>query len=322
MSRPTAGGLTHGALCNGIGGFALAAQRVGIRTAWTVEIDPFCNAVSRRHFPHAQQFFDIYDAHDLPAVDIISAGYPCQPASYAGKRRGPADNRWLWPEVLRVLAQCQPRWFLGENVAGHLTLGLEGVLADLEAEGFEVWPLVLPACAVDAPHRRDRVWLVAHAHHRQPVRPQQALRPGRDAAGAGREAAAHPDSQRCGEPGRLLVPTEPGEGSRPRSGDNQPADAGPDYGGGLGMGWVFTQPPLRAGDDGLSGHLVRPDGNRDAAGAPADSGGWQAEPRHWARNTLKATGNALVPHIPQLFFQFIADYESGRFTSNPEAGSP
>ncbi|WP_414654783.1 DNA cytosine methyltransferase [Hymenobacter sp.] len=317
--------LTHGALCNGIGGFALAARRAGIRTAWTCEIDPFCNAVSRRHFPDAHQYLNIYDVCHPPRVDVISAGYPCQPASYAGKRRGPADNRWLWPEVLRLLAQCRPRWFLGENVAGHLTLGLESVLADLEAEGYEVWPLVLPACAVDAPHRRDRVWIVAHAHHRQPVQPPQALCPGRDAPVAGGEAAPYSDSQRCGQPSCLLVPPAEGESPRPRGRDYEPAFNGPDHG----MGWVFTQPPLCPGDDGLSRHLVRPDGSGDAAGAPTDSGYRQKDPRHWARNTLKAAGNrrtaqanALVPDIPQLFFQFIADYEAGRLTSTTEAGHP
>ena len=318
MSCPPTGTLTHGALCNGIGGFALAAQRAGIRTAWTVEIDPFCNAVSRRHFPHAQQFLDIHDADRLPPVDIISAGYPCQPASYAGKRRGPADNRWLWPEVLRLLAQCRPRWFIGENVAGHLTLGLESVLADLEAEGFEVWPLVLPACAVNAPHRRDRVWIVAYAHHRQPVQPPQALRPGRDAAGLSGEAAPDSDSQRRGQPSSLLLPAAQGEGPRPGSRDYEPAFDGDDHR----MGWVFTQPPLRPGDDGLPGHLVRPDGNRDAAGTPPDSDHRQKDPRHWGRNTLKAAGNALVPYIPAIFFQFIADYEAGRVTTATEAGQP
>lgn len=231
MSAPLLAPLTHGALCNGIGGFALAAQRAGIRTAWTCEVDPFCNAVSRKHFPHAHQYLSIYDVHHPPRVDIISAGYPCQPASYAGKRRGPADDRWLWPEVLRLLAQCRPRWFLGENVAGHLTLGLESVLADLEAEGFEVWPLVLPACAVDAPHRRDRVWIIAHAHHRQPVSAPQALRPGRDAAGPGGEAAPDPDSQRRGQPRRLLVTAPQGEGSGPGSRDNEPAATGRPGGG-------------------------------------------------------------------------------------------
>ena len=310
--------LTHGALCNGIGGFALAARRAGIRTAWTCEIDPFCNAVSRKHFPHAHQYLNIYDVHHPPRVDIISAGYPCQPASYAGKRRGPADDRWLWPEVLRILAQCRPRWFLGENVAGRLTLGLEGVLADLEAEGFEVWPLVLPACAVDAPHRRDRVWLVAHADHRQPVQPPPALRPGGDAAGPGREAAPDPDSQRRGQPGGLLVPPPKGEGPWPGRRDNEPAAAGDDDG----MGWVFTQPPLCPGDDGLPGHLVRPDRSGDETGAPTDSGHRQKDPRHWARNTLKAAGNALVPTIPELFFQFIADYEAGRTPRAPEGGQP
>jgi len=298
--------LTHGALCNGIAGFPLAARQAGIITTWTVEKDPFCNAVSRRHFPHAHQFLDIYDARQLPPVDIISAGYPCQPESYAGKRRGTADDRWLWPEVLRILTECQPGWFLGENVAGHVTLGLEGVLSDLEATGYEVWPLVLPACALGAPHRRDRVWIIAHAHHRQPARPPQALCAGRDAAGPGREAAPDSDSQRCGQPdGQSLAPGQ-SQGSRP-DGCAHPAAGG----------WRITQPALCARNDGVSVGLVRPDGGRNETGAEGFAGRQQADPRHWARNTLRAAGNALVPQIPALFFQFIADYEAGRHQQPP-----
>ncbi len=291
--------LTHGALCNGIGGFALAAQAAGIRTIWTCDIDPFCNAVSARHFPHAQQYLDIYDVSHPPRPDIISAGYPCQPLSYAGQRRGPDDYRWLWPQVRRLLTECRPGWFLGENVAGHLSLGLDGVLADLEAEDYEVWPLVLPACALNAPHRRDRVWIIAHTHDRLPLRPPQALRPGRNAPG--RAPAAHPDSQRRGQPNGQ--PFTPGQSQGPRPhGSPHPPVAAP--------AWPFTQPALCARNDGLPTPLVRPDGARDAAGPQGPANPQPPDPRHWARNTLKAAGNALVPQIPALFFQFIADHEA------------
>ena len=333
--------LTQGGLCNGIAGFALAAQLAGIRTIWTSDTDPFCNAVSRKHFPHAHQYGNIYDVHYPPRPDIISAGYPCQPVSYAGQRLGADDDRWLWPQVQRLIRECRPGWFLGENVAGHITMGLDGVLADLEAEGYEVWPLVLPACALGAPHRRDRVWIIAHTHHRQPARPPQALRPGRHPTGAGREAAAHPDSQRCGEPD--VQPLAPGESQSPRAhGHAHQAATHPHdlerrqqqqqrCGAGTGPrhephrsleaeaspAWQITQPPLCARNDGLPIESVRPDGSRDEASPDATQSHPQADPKHWARNTLKAAGNALVPQIPTLFFQFIADHEAGLIRPQP-----
>ncbi|WP_425553575.1 DNA cytosine methyltransferase [Hymenobacter fastidiosus] len=187
-----------------------------------------------------KQFLDVYDAHDLPRGDIISAGYPCQPESCAGKRHSPADDRWLWPEILRILAQCRLGWFLGENVAGHVTLGLDGVLPDLEAAGYEVWPLVLPAGALGAPHRRDRVCIIAHTHHRQPAQPEQALRPGRDTAGPGRAAAPDADSQRRGQPRGQPLAAAPGQGPRPDGRDYEPATTGQASGPDRGMGWVFT----------------------------------------------------------------------------------
>lgn len=304
--------LTHGALCNGIGGFSLAARQAGISTIWTCDTDPFCNTVSHRHFLDAHQYLDIYDVSHPQRPDIISAGYPCQPLSYAGQRRGAEDYRWLWPQVRRLLTECRPGWFLGENVAGHLSLGLDGVLADLEAEDYEAWPLVLPACALGAPHRRDRVWIIAHTHDRQPLRPPQALRSGWPTPDAGRAPAPYPPGQRCGQPDPKPVAPAQGQGPRP---DGRPAPADVPYYAEPAHSsppfWLLTQPPLCARNDGLSARLVRPDGGRDAAGAQAAPNYSQADPKHWARNTLKAAGNALVPQIPALFFQFIADYEAG-----------
>ena len=98
----------------------------------------------------------------VPTVDLICGGYPCQPFSQAGKREGTDDDRHLWPEMHRIVASVRPRWVIAENVAGHISMGLDSVLSDLEGEGYTCWPLIIPACAVDAPHRRDRVWIVAH----------------------------------------------------------------------------------------------------------------------------------------------------------------
>lgn len=158
--------MKHLDLFSGIGGFALAAEEVWPDIEHTFcEIDPFCQAVLKKHWPQSSIHDDIRTLHPGPA-DLVTGGFPCQPFSSAGKRRGTADDRHLWPEMLRVIRESSPEWVVGENVGGLLTwdggMVLESVLSDLEAEGYEAWPFVIPACAVEAPHKRDRVWIVAN----------------------------------------------------------------------------------------------------------------------------------------------------------------
>lgn len=157
--------MKHLDLFSGIGGFSLAARWVGWETIGFVEIDPFCQKVLGKHWPGVQIESDIREVtagtfRERP--DIITGGFPCQPFSVAGKQRGTADDRHLWPEMVRVIKEYQPRWVLGENVAGIIPMELDSVLLDLEAAGYEAWPLVIPACGVDAKHRRARVWILAH----------------------------------------------------------------------------------------------------------------------------------------------------------------
>ena len=102
---------------------------------------------------------------DYAGVDLLTGGFPCQPFSVAGKRLGKADDRAIWPEMLRVIQEARPTWIIGENVAGIVTMELDNILSDLESLGYSAWPLVIPACAVEARHSRDRVWIVAHAGH-------------------------------------------------------------------------------------------------------------------------------------------------------------
>lgn len=161
--------MTHASLFSGIGGFDLAAEWAGWTNAFNCEIDPFCRKVLKYHFPNAEQYEDIR-ATDFTVwkdrIDVLTGGFPCQPFSLAGKRRGTEDDRYLWPAMLDVIRTVRPRWVVGENVYGIVNwsegLVFEQVCADLEAAGYEVQPYIIPACGVGAPHRRDRCWFVAH----------------------------------------------------------------------------------------------------------------------------------------------------------------
>lgn len=154
---------THLDLFSGIGGFALAAGWAGYRTVGFCEVEDYPRRILSKRFSGVPIHGDIreLDGAAYRGVTLITGGYPCQPFSQAGKRKGAADDRHLWPEMLRVVKQARPAWVLAENVAGHITMGLDEVLADLEGEGYAARAVVVPACAVDAPHRRDRVWIVA-----------------------------------------------------------------------------------------------------------------------------------------------------------------
>lgn len=162
--------MTQLELFAGIGGFGLAGEWAGIETVCQVEIDPFCQKVLAKNFPNAQRHDDIHTFDGTAwrgRVDIVSGGFPCQPYSHAGKRNGNNDDRALWPEMLRVIREVEPAWVVGENVAGLLSMDggrvFDGIVSDLENAGYTVEAFVIPACAVGAPHRRDRVWIVANA---------------------------------------------------------------------------------------------------------------------------------------------------------------
>ena len=185
--------IIHASLFSGIGGFDLAAEWLGFRNAFHCEINPFCEKILKYHFPHAEHYTDITKTDFTPwrgKIDILSGGFPCQPFSLAGQRKGAEDDRYLWPQMLRAIREIRPAWVVGENVAGILTMVqpgkevevgrptslfgedytveemhrqyvVETVCTDLEREGYSVRPFLIPACAVGAPHRRDRVWFVA-----------------------------------------------------------------------------------------------------------------------------------------------------------------
>lgn len=161
----------HIGLFEGIGGFSLAARWAGWETVAWCEWNEFGQKVLRHHFPEAEGFGDITKTNFKKyanTIDILTGGFPCQPYSLAGKRKGKEDERHLWPEMLRAIREIQPSYVVGENVGGLINwnggMVFDEVQTDLEAEGYEVLPFLLPACGVNAPHRRDRIWFVAHSN--------------------------------------------------------------------------------------------------------------------------------------------------------------
>lgn len=162
--------MRHGSLFSGIGGFDLAAEWMEWENIFHCEINKFGQQVLKYYWPNAISYEDItktdFTIH-RGSIDILTGGFPCQPYSLAGKRLGKEDERHLWPEMLRAITEIQPRWIVGENVFGIVNwnggMVFNEVQTDLEIAGYEVQPFVLPACAVNAPHRRDRVWFVAYS---------------------------------------------------------------------------------------------------------------------------------------------------------------
>jgi len=163
--------MTHLSLFSGIGGLDLAAEWAGFRTVGQCEWADYPTKVLEKHWPDVPRWRDIrtltkesfYERTGLRTVDVISGGFPCQPFSVARKRRGKDDDRYLWPEMLRVIQEIGPSWVVGENVAGIVNMALDAVLSDLENIGYAAQAFIVPACGVDAPHRRDRCAIMAYA---------------------------------------------------------------------------------------------------------------------------------------------------------------
>lgn len=163
--------LTKLSLFSGIGGDDIASEWAGIKTVCMVEHDKYCQKVLNKHWPDIPLIEDVKDVNKQEldkktgnkTIDVIGGGFPCQPFSQAGKRRGAQDDRYLWPEMCRIIQETKPSWVVGENVRGLLSMALHQVLSDLENLGFEAISFLIPACAINAMHRRDRVFIVAHS---------------------------------------------------------------------------------------------------------------------------------------------------------------
>lgn len=162
--------MNHGSLFSGIGGFDLAAEWMGWHNEFHCEWMPFPRKVLHHYWPNSKSYEDItktdFTIH-RGSIDILTGGFPCQPYSSAGKRLGKEDERHLWPHMLRVISEVKPTYVVGENVRGLTNwnggMVFEEVCVDLESQGYEVQPILLPACAVGAPHRRDRIWFIAYS---------------------------------------------------------------------------------------------------------------------------------------------------------------
>ena len=217
--------MTHGSLFSGVGGFDLAAEWMGWENLFHCEINEWCQKVLRFHFPKSIQYDDITRTDFAPwrgKVDVLTGGFPCQPFSTAGKRRGAEDDRYLWPEMLRAIREIRPAWVIGENVAGITSMVqpgsevtvesqaslfetsdketlleqeyvIETVCRDLEREGYSVQPILIPACGVGAPHKRDRVWFIASDRSDARI---EGLRQERENEIHGRESTSHSNGTR------------------------------------------------------------------------------------------------------------------------------
>lgn len=157
--------MEHIDLFSGIGGFALAAKWTGIETVAFCEKDIFCQKVLKKNFMNIPIYPDIHTfpigEYETKTIDFITGGIPCQPFSIAGHKRGKQDDRYLWKEMFRIIQGILPTWAIIENVTGIIDMALEEVCVDLENTEYEVQPFIIPACSVNAPHQRNRVWLIA-----------------------------------------------------------------------------------------------------------------------------------------------------------------
>lgn len=283
-------------LFSGIGGFSIGLERAGFETVAFCEIEEYPRAVLKRHWPDVPVYGDIKQLTgeqlraDGIVPDVICGGYPCQPFSVAGRQRGEQDERHLWPEMLRLIRECRPRWVVSENVSGHIKLGLDEVLASLEAEGYTVWTFIIPACAVNAPHKRDRLWIVAHADSEGQSNGSQHEQ---------RLAVGNTGSCGCsGFDGRR-------SGQEPENGCTQSSGGLVSHTSGQGLQGQWEKHGLS--EDKSQEQVGRscwwefePNVGRVANGVPARS------------HRIKGLGNAVVPQIPEIIGQTILAFEAQR----------
>ncbi len=302
-------------LCTGIGAIDYVWSYVlGQEIAGQVEIDPYCTAILAKQWPTVPRYTDIEEvaAHanrddTIGTVDLVAGGIPCQPFSTAGKRHGTADDRYLWPYAFSIVQRFQPTWVLIENVAGFVHLALDLVQTDLESAGYQVQAYVFPACAIGAPHIRERVFVVAHASglRRKMCTNHERVHPTPHPSGAVADAGRNRRWQWPHQQG-----SQPGSHSAPNTGTDGAqrtlATAAP-----LSDQWVAGTPQSRVGR-GLDGAADWVDGTRWPALPGQPQHPWEPARTMTARRDptrarrLKALGNAIVPqHIYPLLYAIV-----------------
>ena len=301
--------LTVGSLFSGIGGIDLGLERTGhFRTIWFSEIDSYANRVLAKHWPDVPNLGNVkeIDFGRIERPDVLVGGYPCQPFSTAGKRQGENDPRHLWPECLRALRILRPRYALFENVRGHVSLGFPRVLADLASIGFNAEWQVIPAAAVGAPHKRDRLFIVAYpnSERRQTGERTEPIKAGFiDGPGSAYELAdADGGRFEQRDPQKWGIPVVDSESNG--SGNVEVADATSEQ-----LGGYWTQEPVtetggqRDNNPGRKSCYdfgqwweVEPAMGRVANGVPARV------------DRLRALGNAVVPQVAEYIGYLIADH--------------
>lgn len=323
--------MTHGSLFSGVGGFDLAAEWMGWENLFHCEINEWCQKVLKYHFPNSIQYDDITRTDFTPwrgKVNVLTGGFPCQPFSVAGQRKGQEDDRYLWPEMLRAIREIRPTWVIGENVAGILSMVqpgsevtvesqaslfdkadketileqeyvIETICRDLEREGYTVQPILIPACGVGAPHKRDRVWFIASDRSDARI---EGLRQERENEIHGRESTSHSNGTRFQAKGSEQQTTGITGGGLQKDatdtkdelmeGPMRTREGGTGFTDGYSKNpWLEfpTQPPVRGRDDGL----------------PFDVDYLAIPFTKWRQESIKAYGNAIVPQVAFEIFKAI-----------------
>ena len=286
-------------LFSGIGGFSLGLESTGhFETAAFCEIEPYCQKVLKKHWPDVPIFDDIRQLKgtDIGTIDIITGGYPCQPFSVAGKQKAEQDPRHLWPEYFRLIQELRPTWVIGENVSGHIKLGLDSVLEDLESEGYSTRTFSISASSIGANHKRERVWTVAYSNNRSSEQ-NDKIQTGWNTSNSSSQNVANSQSQWRGEPRYSYQEKRSSESS-----STQPQSSSSDV----------------ANSDSKRGCLweTNRQNAEDVRQSPRGEetfGWWDIEPRvgrvaHGIPkrvDRLRSLGNAVVPHIPYYIGQAI-----------------